>query len=125
MKKWYLMLIYDKQNRIVKFVFLDNGVGIPNTIKKRFYEQIPIFTKMFHDNALIHSALKGEGRTSTKQSHRGKGLPKIYRCATEKKEIKKLVIVSNYGYLDLSNQDYYDLKSKFNGTLYSWEMSDD
>lgn len=112
---WYLFA--ENGNNSIKFIFLDTGLGIPNTIRKKFYENIlPL-----KDNQFIYSALIGEFRTNTQQGYRGKGLPKIYQYYNEH-TIKNLAIISGKGCCILQNSNY-DMDNILNGTLFYWEIS--
>lgn len=124
--KWWLMAEYDKNNDSVKFAFLDNGLGIPNTIRKNFSEKIKelfLFEALkIKDSALILSSLHGDFRTKTKLKNRGKGLPRIYSFAKSGR-IKNLNILSKEALIkcDENIQDtVIDLNGKFYGTLFTW-----
>ncbi len=105
----------------VRFVFLDTGFGIPSTIRKSFFEHIPLLSS---DARFIASALRGDFRTDTGQKHRGKGLPEIYD-SVKKGIIRSLTIFSGRG-LCLTNEKNEivekTLSSVFNGTLFSWTI---
>ena len=126
--KWWLMAAYREQAKAVHFTFLDNGITIPVTIKKNFKEYVaniagtilPV-VQTTQDCKLIESALKGEFRTTTGMSYRGKGLPKIYQYSRNK-NIENLAVVSRNGYIDLASATTYDLNKKFFGTLLSWDF---
>ncbi|MFA6422870.1 MAG: hypothetical protein WCW17_00280 [Patescibacteria group bacterium] len=127
LNKWWVAAYYDKNQNKIFYIFLDNGQGIPSTVSKRFPERVAaIFkkiTKQQLDTTLIKSALKGEFRTRTKQSSRGKGLPQIYSFAKEGK-ISDLRIMSNRGYIDtVDPNNCEELSRKFIGTLFSWSYS--
>ena len=83
---WYVMAYHREDNGAVEFAFLDEGRGIPATVRKGFHERVAelfgarALTPKF-DSRLISSALMGEFRTQTKQGKRGKGLPKIFSQA--------------------------------------------
>ena len=129
-KKWWLVAYYDKINSKIKFTFLDNGFGIPRTIKKSYKERInklleekiPNGRSKTQDNFLVSSALEGEFRTKTGFAHRGKGLPDIADKA-KKNMIQGLTIISRKAYLNVSNNDSQELSNIFYGTLLSWEYS--
>lgn len=126
--RWWLIALYDKNINKVSFAFVDNGSGIPGTVKKKFGEVIKqimdnIFgtTKKVEDNILLTSALNGEFRTKTQKGYRGNGLPKILSYS-KKKIIDNLIIISNNGYVNCSTSDSKELIGKFNGTLLSWDF---
>jgi hypothetical protein len=127
--KWYLMAIYNSNINSVKFVFLDGGLGIPKTIRRNHLERLQQFitgvTRKFlsipaiDDSFLISSALNGEFRSRTEKGYRGKGLPKIKKCA-ETNEIHELKIISSFGSFDVATLTGVELKRQFMGTLFSW-----
>lgn len=68
-------------NDRIRFIFVDTGFGIANTVKKNFKEKVQqLFGKMLglgiaiNDAQLIQSAFNGDFRTSTNQDNRGNGL---------------------------------------------------
>ena len=113
---WYVFL--ERSDNIVKMVFLDTGDGIPETLRKNWLEKIKLLN-VKDDCELIQSALNGDFRTRTEQKYRGKGLPKIYKYYKEGK-IKNLKIISRHGVISSNNNN---LKSKLQGTLFSWEIN--
>lgn len=119
--KWYLMAYHISGE--VHFVFLDNGYGIAQTIRKNWKD---LFTgKRFDDNKLVLSALEGEIlRSQTGEAKRGKGLPYIYNSAREK-HIKELIIITNKGFINCKDDKTQQINSKFNGTLISWKIRKD
>lgn len=118
--KWWLMAVYNENTSNVSFTILDNGKGIPNTVRKKFFEKIfRIFKKT--DYQLIQSALNGDFRTRTKNRWRGKGLPNIYQTF-QKEHVSNLVIISNKAYLNYEHSIFKDLDIPFQGTLLSWDF---
>lgn len=96
-RKWWLVAQYDAQKQKMRFSFLDLGVGIPKTVRKKFSELVTLKS----DSRLIDSALRGNLsnlRTSTGLPHRGKGLPRILNNL-KSNFIQNLAIMSNRGYL--------------------------
>lgn len=124
--KWYLFALHDKNDKKVKFAFLDGGLGIPSTIIKNKHEKIIevvnrlLKDKFSIDSKLIKSALDGNFRTRTKRGWRGKGLPSIY-SNLKLDYIEKLTIIANMGHFN-EQDSLIDLNVKFNGTLYIWNF---
>jgi hypothetical protein len=119
--RWWVAAFYDDTKKVINYVFLDNGQGIPTTIRKNFPEKIKRFAKIKNiDSMLIKSALEGEFRTRTNLENRGKGLPQIYGFITEN-QIFDLQIISNRGIIN-TNELYnkINLIDTFRGTLLSW-----
>ncbi len=132
-KKWWLMASHQKDGNKVSLSFVDNGQGIPNTIRKNFREivqtiadsiTLPLFDAKARvlDSALIESALKGDfKRTRTGLSHRGNGLPWMFKNA-QAQYIDDLVIISKKGYVDCGKSITRELDAVFHGTLLSWSF---
>lgn len=119
--KWWLMASYDKDARKVHFTFLDNGLTIPETIRKNFFEYVKQIYGGQKDGSLIYSALNGEFRTKTGAKHRGKGLPNLYSTA-KNNEIENLIIISRRGFVNTSTDSVVELNKHFYGTLISWDF---
>jgi len=125
---WWLMASYRKDTRTVHFTFVDNGMTIPATVRKKIAEVVSsIATALVpissgtRESDLINSALLGKYRTRTGLSYRGKGLPSIY-AQSRNRRIKNLTIVSSHGYIDVEANIVKDLQQKFQGTLLSWDF---
>lgn len=117
LNKWYIYI--EKNEEYFDFTFLDTGVGIPNSINKRFYEKL---TK--NDSALIKSALDGEYRSSTKLKTRGRGLQYIKECVINN-QIESLYVISNKGIVEMKKNEIITndiVKSTLKGTLYYWKI---
>ena len=122
---WYLFA--EETEDFVEFVFLDTGLGIPTTVQKRFRESITAWIGLVKDSSLIVSALKGEFRTKTKETYRGKGLPQIFDCFKSGLLCDGLVY-SGAGSCMLGGVlgdklNVNDFDEKLFGTLYSWRVS--
>ena len=89
---WYCFAEFDKDDTIA-FTFMDTGEGIPSTVQKNFPEKIDLLGIKSDDKYVI-SALDGDFRTATKESFRGKGLPKLRSFCSEGK-IHNMRIVTN------------------------------
>ena len=121
--RWWLIAMSNAKATSVHFTFLDNGRGIPRTIKKNILEKFSGIWGGTSDSELIASALKGEFRTKTSLKWRGKGLPRILSYV-ENRQISNLKVISNYGYVSCVGDDLVptDLNGKFYGTLLSWDF---
>lgn len=119
---WYVFV--EAQDDYIKIVFLDTGEGIPKTVRKKLREKVPFLKS---DKKLIYSSLKGEQRTETNNSYRGKGLPSIADkfnggC------LENLVIFSGAGSCSIEDWDrnlyeLNDLEDELFGTLFCWEIN--
>lgn len=116
---WYIFVENDKDK--IKYTFMDNGIGIPTTVSKKFYEKINEILHLDKQYKYIVSALKGEFRTETKEEHRGTGLPDIYSIS-ENGNINNLTIISNFAYYS-KEKNSYDLETELEGTILYWEIN--
>ena len=113
-KYWWIMALYDVVSGKVLFAFVDNGVGIPSTVKRNFFDNSS-------DAELLKKAAMGRYQMSgSKNKARNRGLPQI-RKFNESGLIQNLVIISNNGYYSV-NDDMKILNEKFTGTLLAWEF---
>lgn len=118
--KWYLYAEYNPKDACVSFCFLDTGQGIPKTLRRTTQERInTIFAIKPKDSQLIMSALKGDFRTQTGLSYRGKGLPRIYSFS-ENHSISNLLVLSNQGLVSGGNAT--NIQTSVKGTLYTWRV---
>ena len=118
---WYCYV--EIENERAKITFLDTGVGIPKSIYKKSYEKMDVLG-LIKDSEYIASALKGEQRTATQLSNRGKGLPSFVEIVNDG-YIQKLRIVSLKGDVCVERNKILttELNRKFFGTLYYWEIN--
>lgn len=102
----------------IAFSFVDNGKGIPATVKKYLSDV------MGNDNKYLISALDGScKRTRTGKSNRGLGLPKI-RSLRKGDYIQNLHIITNKADVIVNIDSYSEniINYGFNGTLFYWEI---
>ena len=120
LNKWYLFA--QKEANVLKYTFLDIGLGIPKTVQKKWTERL-----WSTESAIISSALDGEFRTTTQKKYRGKGLPKIKECVKEHK-LTSFTIISNKGFCKLVDKngeliiEENELQKPIFGTIYYWEI---
>lgn len=115
-KTWWTMAVYNEVENKMSFAFVDNGQGIPQTVRKNF--------KDFADSDadLIEKAcFGGYNKSQTGQKHRNKGLPQI-KSFCDMGIIKNLIFVSNTGYYSVSNSRKVKLRKQFKGTIIYWEF---
>lgn len=133
-KHWWISVEHDQDNKEVTFSFIDFGVGIFRSIENK-KEGDPLFGLKEHFAQFFPFAktqveklrlmLEGKVRlTQTNEYFRGKGLSKIYNHNLENK-ISSLVIISNYAYANVENQDFHSLDKEFVGTFISWKINKD
>lgn len=118
---WYCFAEYDNDDTIA-FTFMDTGEGIPSTVQKNFPEKIDLLGIKGDDKYVI-SALDGDFRTATKESFRGKGLPKLRSFCSEGK-IHNMRIVTNKANVTVEKNSFSstNIVPALKGTLYYWEI---
>ncbi len=117
---WWLLRYRDYQERCMRYVFVDMGLGIIESYKKsgllnkyseKNLKQIPI------------DALNGRLGSSTREDGRGRGLPQI-REAIEKEIISDFVLITNRVSLRYINGKFtVSTNPNFVGTYFSWSIS--
>jgi len=118
---WYIFVRFINDNQALRFIFLDTGLGIPFTVKRKGFEPARELIGLGPNHVeYINSALKGEFRSRTGESYRGRGLPKIYSYFTNQ-YINNLTIISNHGYFAEDKKE--DMNKRLRGTLFYWELS--
>lgn len=125
--RWYMSYSEGNNNseKICKFAFIDNGMGIVETLKmKNIFKEIQqYFTSLFvGEYELLLSAFRGEIGSRTKLDYRGKGLPEIYK-AMENNIISNLFILTNEVILDFKNNKFYNIDINHKGSFYYFELS--
>lgn len=114
-KHWWTMALHNKETDKVLFAFVDNGVGIPKTVKTKWFDSSS-------DSELLKKAASGVYQMSgSKEKSRNKGLPQI-RKYNEDGFIQNLVIISNNGYYSVKD-DTKELSDFFTGTMIAWEFT--
>lgn len=116
---WYIFV--ENSNDKISYTFMDNGLGIPTTIKKSNFELLKYKFSLDNEYKYIEAGVSGiEKRSKTGLIERGNGLPSIYEQYTSNK-INNLVIISNKAYYKKENPK--DLENNLNGTIFYWEIN--
>ena len=105
------------------YTFMDNGLGIPTTIRKSILEKIIEAFDCENEYKYIETAVSGvHKRSETGLIERGNGLPSIYE-PYKNKDIDNLIIISNKAYY--SGTSKYDMETSLFGTVFYWEIKKD
>ena len=126
-KKWYMYA--EHIDNYVRFVFADTGMGIAETVRKNFEENIKRwFAIGVEDGVLLKSAFSGDFRTQTGQPHRGNGLSTVRECVL-KGPFFNFEVISGKGKCIISkeqdNPDKLEIcnyKGTIYGTLYTFDI---
>ncbi|MET4138465.1 hypothetical protein [Pedobacter sp. UYP1] len=120
-KGWYFSVDHDNENNSVKFCFVDNGLGILNTIKIKLKDIFGTFIGITNDGQILKNAFDGRYGSRTRLSYRGRGLPAIKKNF-DNNIIKNLVVISNNVYLNFEDGTFEVMPISFTGTFYYWEI---
>jgi hypothetical protein len=119
---WWAAVYFDKKKGRAVFTFIDTGVGIFESLRKRkLLTPLLRILKMGRNAELMRELLAGGVASRTGLSYRGKGLP------TMKEDLQlggfsRLIIISNDVHADVEADRYTPLKQSFRGTFLSWEL---
>lgn len=133
-KQWYMTGSYDSSSKILKVVFYDQGIGIPNSLPASIlYEKVLSFLskipkiKGMRDSTLLKAAVEVE-RSRTGEEDRGKGLQDMLNFVKERGE-GYLSIISQRGlYKYTVENDKHHVKNEsmaypMQGTLIIWSTT--
>ena len=91
-QRWWLLGSRNPKTREAYFCFYDQGVGIPQTIRVRYKDLVPLLSDS--DSELIVKAVVEGHYSSTKDPTRGRGLPKL-KSFIDGAEAGELTIVTH------------------------------
>lgn len=124
--QWYIYV--GIKGKILQFVFLDTGEGIPQTVNKKAIEKFgDLFNVNRNDSYYIISALNGEWRSKTEEKYRGKGLPFVFNFS-KREEVCNYTIISGKAVVKIGKEGVvssFNLNNRIFGTLYYWEINQD
>lgn len=131
-KLWWLSVNHSKAENKVRISFVDYGVGIFTSLKKKqpgtkfygAYETMKQFLGIDKSDAkLLEHILNGElHKTVTGKDYRGKGLPGIYQ-AMGRNFYSKLHIITNNVRANVEGAEYEEINTNFAGTFIYLEIS--
>lgn len=134
--RWYIYA--EHIDTCVRIVFADTGKGIPETVRKNFFEKagqalnaVLSIDNDAYDSRLIMSALRGEFRTRTNEGFRGNGLDTVRRQAMTDKFLS-FEVISGRGKCSIGKDTEYPFNGKriypqnfrhrMYGTLYTFDV---
>ncbi len=128
-KLWWLSASYNQKENKLNFIFFDQGIGIPKSLKQSHSHLIGKIFDLFDDDDRLVRAATVVGRTSTGKKHRGKGLPQIIEYISSYEKNGYLRITSGKGTYSLLKKSNEKMKRRsyinnydINGTLIEWEL---
>ncbi len=116
---WFMYV--ENTKHLIRFIFLDTGEGIPNTIRQSIIERVIGLVRP-SDAQLIASTLQGKFRTETGQKYRGKGLPEIYNNV-QSHAFCSLKLLSSKGFCEVHHNGEIsetELEKGIDGTFFLW-----
>lgn len=131
---WFLFIYPDAVKKSVKFVFLDFGEGI--------FESIPVKQHITRLPVSIHSRsgdiklyIRGEElkttfdhlssgliKSRTGIASRGKGIPKIVQVA-DNNLFNRFLLIANDAYIDIKSNEVSAMNENFSGTMFFFEIN--
>lgn len=119
---WWLYYYIDEEKSIIKYSFIDLGIGIFQSASFNDYRKK--ISNVFGNEFLIKPFLEGKIVSSRKNDHEisGKGVRQIMQCSSLQ-EIVKFYIISNDLKIDVKNQSGIKLSTNFAGTFIYFEIS--
>lgn len=122
-ENWMATVYADAKVKQASFTLLDSGVGIFKSVRiariRAFFRSMGIEK----NTDVLKDVLDSKIPSSTGLKYRGKGLPS-FRDAAKRGTLKNVTIISNDVFANVSNNDYRELKSSFDGTLLYWEVTE-
>ena len=122
MYDWWLHVYNHPNSSKTSYTFLDLGDGIFNSLPVRtFWRETRRKLGLTSNLDLVDKLFAGEIKSRTSRPERGKGIPQIYECAQDC-VFNKFILISNDVYANLKTHEYHLLRTKFDGTLFYWEI---
>ena len=119
-KNWLLSVHYEEQK--VSIMVMDIGLGILATLRKKISQKVKDITKFTSNIDTLYNLFDRKYQSSTFESNRNKGLPKIKDCF-ENNYISNLNVITNNAFLDFNRKNSRKLNANFQGTFYYWEIT--
>ena len=76
---WWATVYFDEERKIAFFNFLDNGVGILESLDLKWHNDLKLMTGLKNNADILREVLEGKIGSRIGLSYRGKGLPEIYK----------------------------------------------
>lgn len=129
---WWLFFFPDIDKRTIKFVFVDSGVGVFDSLPVKQYlirNPLSMFDTLLTQRASeLHSILRelisGNIKSSTGNPSRGRGLPLISDCS-KTGHFEAFQMISNDAYIDLKMSTATSMNEHFSGTLFHFELKEE
>lgn len=117
---WWLTHEINRADKIIKYTFVDMGLGIVNSHKQA---GLPFKYNFFKTKKIVIDSFFGKLMSSTKQVNRGRGLPQL-REMIEREIISDFHLITNRVSLNYFNGKFETSNNPdFLGTYYSWSVN--
>lgn len=120
---WWLSVFHYIDEKKVCFAFVDNGLGILETIKQRPIGNLLTSLNIRTSKDILKEAMTGELGSRYQLKNRGQGLPS-FLTSQNRKSFENLVVITNDAIGLISEENYLNLKRIFSGTLFYWEFNE-
>lgn len=120
--RWWASAHYDDKARKVSFTFTDSGVGIFESRDPSILQEALRRLGIKKNTEMLRKMLRKEIPSVTGIPYRGRGIPSIFECLA-RGEIENLIVITNDVYANVETDKFITLKSPFQGTFMSWEIS--
>jgi hypothetical protein len=118
---WWAGVYCDKAHQVAKFTFLDNGIGILESIKLKRMQEVFRWAGFIDNAEALKQVFSGQVPSTTGLHYRGEGLPTIREVLITDGEVDRVVVVANDVRVDLGADTYQVLQMPFRGTMVYWE----
>ena len=132
MKHWWLSVDQDKTNKIVKFSFIDFGVGVFKSLietpsNSKWAKGVEYFKNLVNldqNEIFFQEIIEGKIHASvTGHPYRGKGIPGVKQSFT-RNQIENLYIITNNVMYVAKTNTFIKLSTWFEGTFYYFELNE-
>lgn len=120
---WLFAMNYNEEERKAVFCYVDNGVGILNTLKRRYSKMIYETLKLTSDGQILARAFDKKYNSRHKdQVNRNKGLPRI-KSIVNNTFVSNLMVITNQVSYNIAQDKWHSLQDEYSGTFYYWELN--
>lgn len=121
-RKNWLFATYYTENKVI-FTMTDIGAGILSTLRKKAKQIVKDTITLKDEVSILSGAFDKKYQSSTFDTNRNKGLPKIKEINTFN-YIENLKVITNNVLIDFNNSARSRrLDAKLKGTFYYWELT--
>jgi hypothetical protein len=120
---WWLSIFHDFDGKKVCFSFVDNGLGILETLKPKPIYSLLASLNFKSPKDILKEAMTGEIGSRHQLKSRGQGLPSFI-TSQDRNSFDNLIVISNSACGKITDDFYVNLNNEFTGTLFYWEFNE-